>query len=281
MGSVNFRTYFDVTGEDRSRLGAQVEGQRARVRERLASVRATVAVMSGKGGVGKSYVTASLAAGLSTRGRAIGVLDADLRSPTVARLLDASGPLRVVEHGVEPATGLDGVRVVSSEFLLDDGQPLAWRGPDAERHLWRGALEAGMLREFLGHVVWGTLDVLLIDLPPGADAATELAPLVPDMAGTIAVTVPSEESRRSVERAMRAAYDAGLPLLGVVENMSGYACAKCGQTRPLFAGDAGARLADEFRVPLLARIPFDPGGLVPSPAEQVGQLLTHLEAALS
>ncbi len=281
MGSVSFRTYFDVTGDDRSRLGAQVEGQRTRVRERLASVRATIAVMSGKGGVGKSYVTASLAGGLTARGRAIGVLDADLRSPTVARLLDASGPLRVVEHGVEPAAGRDGVRVISSDFLLDDGQPLAWRGPDAERHVWRGALEAGVLREFLGHVVWGTLDVLLIDLPPGADAATELAPLVPDMAGTIAVTIPSEESRRSVERTMRAARDAGLTLLGVVENMSGYACAECGQTRPLFAGDAGARLADTFQVPLLAQIPFDPAGVVPTSRPHVEQLLTHLEAALS
>lgn len=281
MGSVSFRTYFEVTGETRSRLGAQVEEQRAHVRERLASVRATVAVMSGKGGVGKSYVTASLAAGLAARGHAVGVLDADLRSPTVARLLDASGPLRVVEHGVEPAAGRDGVLVISSDFLLDDGQPLAWRGPEAERHLWRGALEAGVLREFLGHVVWGKLDVLLVDLPPGADAATELAPLVPDMAGTIAVTIPSEESRRSVARAMRAAHDAGLELLGVVENMSGYACAECGQTRPLFAGDAGARLAREFQVPLLARIPFDPDGPVPCTGTQVGQILTHLEATLS
>lgn len=254
---MSFRTYREVTGVDKSRLGQQVGAQRARVAARLSGVRATVAVMSGKGGVGKSFVTAALALGAARRLRGgVGVLDADLKSPTVARLLGAKGPVRVSEAGVHPRETVDGVRVMSTSFLLDDGSPLTWREHPGERFVWRGVLEAGAVREFLSDVVWGTLDLLLVDLPPGADKLSDLAELVPTLAGAIAVTIPSDESHASVQRAMHAARDSRVPLLGVVENMSGYACDGCGTTRPLFSGDAGAALAEEFDVPLIARIPF-------------------------
>lgn len=257
MGPVSFRTYFDVTGPDRSDLPGQVAAQRTRIRARLAAVRHIVAVMSGKGGVGKSHVTALLAAAARRRMPGpIGVLDADLRSPTVARLLDARGPLQVTASGVQPATARDGIRVISTDLLLDEGAPLRWREPDSDRFLWRGALEAGALREFLSDVQWGTLDLLLVDLPPGADGAADLATLVPHLAGAVAVTIPSEESERSVARAMRAAGDAGIRLLGVIENMSGYLCAGCGEVRPLFPGNAGEGLATTFGVPLLGTLPF-------------------------
>ena len=257
---MSLRTYFQVSGADSSRLAEQVAAQRAQVRERLRSVRRVVAVMSGKGGVGKSFVTASLARAAVRRWPdGVGVLDADLRSPTVARLLGAAGPLRVTEAGVSPAMGADGVRVMSTEFLLDAGRPLAWREPDTERFVWRGTLEAGVLREFLGDVVWGELELLLVDLPPGADGVADLAALVPGLTGALAVTIPSDEARRSVGRALRAAAEAGIRLLGVIENMAGYHCADCGRTGPLFTGDAGADLAAEFGVPLLARLPFVPG----------------------
>jgi ATP-binding protein involved in chromosome partitioning len=144
-----------------------------------------------------------------------------------------------------------------------------------------GALEANALREFLGDVEWGRLDALLIDLPPGADAATELEPLVPHQAGVLAITIPSEESRRSVARAMRAAAGAGLPLLGIVENMSGYACGGCERTRTLFPGDAGCQLAAEFDVPLLAQIPFDPAPLPLSIAPPFEAIVTAFDKVLS
>jgi ATP-binding protein involved in chromosome partitioning len=257
---VSFRTYREVTGNDQSRLGEQVAEQRQRVRARLRDVARVVAIMSGKGGVGKSYVTAAIARGLIRRmPDAVGVLDADLSSPTTGRLLDAAGPLRVDDEGVHPARGSDGIVVCSMDLLLDEGAPLAWREPASERFVWRGTLEAGALREFLADVVWGALDILLIDLPPGTDRFDDLTELVPTLTGAIAVTIPSEESRRSVERAMRRAAQAGVPLLGVVENMSGYACADCGAIAPLYEGNAGAKLAETFGVPLLYRLPFLPG----------------------
>jgi ATP-binding protein involved in chromosome partitioning len=187
----------------------------------------------------------------------VGVLDADLRSPTVARMLAAVGPLQITAQGVEPALGRDGVKVVSTDLLLDEGRPLGWREPTAERFVWRGVLEAGALREFLSDVVWGPLDLLLVDLPPGADGVIDLHALVPALTGALVVTIPSDESGRSVGRTMRSATEAGIPLLGVIENMSGYRCADCAGTGRLFTGDAGGRLAEEFGVPLLARLPFD------------------------
>ncbi|HZI40556.1 MAG TPA: P-loop NTPase [Gemmatimonadaceae bacterium] len=254
------RTYFDVEGPDRSALGAQVGRQRARVIERLRDVKRVVAIVSGKGGVGKSYVTAALARAVAQRAAAVGVLDADLQSPTVARLLGATGPLRVAEDAVHPALGTNDVRVVSTDLLLDDGRPLAWRSTAGETHVWRGAAEAGVLREFLGDIAWGALDVLLIDMPPDAGRLADLATLVHNKLAAIAVTIPSDESARSVQRALTAARDGGVAILGVVENMSGYACATCDTIGPLFAGNAGARLAAAFDVPLLARIPFVPPG---------------------
>lgn len=253
------RTYREVTEDDRSDLGAQVAAQHARVGSRLAQVRHVVAVMSGKGGVGKSFVSAGLAAALARAGRATGVLDGDLHGPTAARMLGAQpGRLGVGEDGVSPAITLGGVRVMSSDLLLTEGAPLRWREPDQFRHVWRGALEAGMLREFLADVRWGALDVLLVDLPPGTDRLDALVELLPRPPGVVVVTIPSEASYRSVRRALETARDSSVVVHGVIENMAGYRCDGCGASRPLFQGDAGERLAREAGVPLLARVPFDP-----------------------
>lgn len=267
---MSFRTYHEVDGEDRSALAGQVAAQRRRVHDRLAGVRRVVAVASGKGGVGKSHVTAAIArCAAGILGGGVGVLDADLQGPTIPRLLAARGPLRVDEAGVvQPAVGRDDVRVVSTALLLDADAPLAWRASGADDFVWRGVLETGALRELLGDVAWGPLDLLLVDLPPGADRLRDLAALVPRLSGVVVVTIPSEESRAVVARSMRAATDAGIPLLGVVENMSGRSCGACGAREALFDGDAGAALAAQFGVPLLGRIPFAaPGhGEVDEPA---------------
>src|SRR5438552_12233186 len=146
--SLNIRTYHELTAADRSGLADQNGAQRRRVDDRLASVRRVVAVLSGKGGVGKSFVTAGLARALARSGRSTGVLDADFNGPTIPALL--SLPVtRCTLHddAIEPAVSAEGVRCFSMALLLEDGRPLAFRGPETEGHVWREALETGALRE--------------------------------------------------------------------------------------------------------------------------------------
>ena len=258
---LNIRTYHDLTDADVSGLPEQIGAQRRRVAGRLARVDRVIAVMSGKGGVGKSFVTAHLARALGRSGRPAGVLDADLNGPTVARLLGArGGPLTLQGDAVLPAVGADGVKVVSMDQLLEDGRPLAFRGPQNESFVWRGAMEAGTLREFLSDVAWGPLELLLVDLPPGLARFAELADLLPTPPAVLTVTIPTPESRDAVRRALRAAVERGATALGIVENMVGGP----------FPGDAGDALAAEFGVPVLARVPFHP------PAEVWAELATRL-----
>jgi len=236
------RTYHQLTDPDRSGLADQIGAQRKRVAGRLAGVRRIVAVMSGKGGVGKSYVTAHLARGLARGGRTVGVLDADLNGPTIP------GLLQVPHTAQPPAIGLDGVKCISMGHFLDAGAPLAFRGPTAESFVWRGAMEASALREFLGDVEWGSLDILLLDLPPGMQRYIELCDILGNPPPVLTVTIPTPESRDAVRRAMRAAVERGSELLGIVENMVGSG----------FMGSAADDLATEFQTPVLARIPWHP-----------------------
>jgi ATP-binding protein involved in chromosome partitioning len=252
-------TYHELAEPDRSGILSQVQEQHARVAARLAAVRHVVAVASGKGGVGKSYIAASLARRLASAGHAVGLLDADLTGPTAPRLSGAARPpVRPSDGSVQPALTPDGVRVFSAEFLAAPGEPLRWREPDGDAFVWRGTLEAGAVREMLADVAWGPLDLLLVDLPPGPARLADLHGLVPGLRGVLAVTIPSNESLDAVRRALLLARDRGLPLLGVVENLVEHVCPGCGERHPAFEGDAGARLSAEFGVPLLARLPFRP-----------------------
>lgn len=256
---MRIRTYHELEGGDASDLGGQVRQQMEKVAHRLRDVRHVVAVMSGKGGVGKSLVAVAMAAAAGAAGRAVALLDADLNGPTAARMLGvADRPLRIEAGAVVPPEGGEGVAVMSMALLLEEGAPLEWREPDAESFVWRGAQERGALREFLADVAWGRRDLLVVDLPPGPQRLVELAELVPGLAGAVAVTVPSSASRDSVERSLALCRQRGIPLLGIVENMSGYRCSGCGRRGPLFPGSAGEELAEAFQVPLLARVPFDP-----------------------
>ena len=246
---LNIRTYHELTEADRSGLGDQIAAQRRRVALRMAGVGRVLAVTSGKGGVGKSFVTAGVARALARAGRAIGVLDADFNGPTIPAMLNlpvARYTLR--ENAIEPAVSPDGVQCVSMALLLEDGHPLAFRGPEAEGHVWRGTLEAAALREFLADVAWGTLDELLVDLPPGVERFQELVELLPTRPTVLAVTIPTSESRDAVRRALRGAIEREASVLGVVENMVGGP----------FTGSAAEELATEFGIPVLARIPWHP-----------------------
>src|SRR3989441_8286801 len=193
---LNIRTYHELTEADRSGLLDQIVRQRRRVADRRSRVRRVLAVMRGKGGVGKSFVTAALAQALARSGQAIGVLDAVFsgpRAPHPPRLSVAGCTLH--EGAIEPAVSADGVRCFSMGMLLEDGRPLAFRGPETEGHVWRETLEAAALREFLAGVAWGALDPLLIDLPPGRPPFPELTELLTAPPPALPVPIPTPEPR--------------------------------------------------------------------------------------
>ena len=255
------KKYKDIVGDGGSNIVAQVGAQQSRLKARLAAVRRIVAVLSGKGGVGKSTVTANLAAAFAREGSVVGVLDADLNGPSMARMLGVRGQkLRVTGAGVQPAVNAQGISVMSMDLLLpSDETPVTWEATtQAESHVWRGNMEANALREFLADTAWGSLDLLLIDLPPGTDRLCTVADLVPSLSGTVLVTIPAEVSHLVVKKSITVAKATAAPILGLVENMSGYVCQRCGALGELFQGSPSEALAAEFGIPFLGRIPFDP-----------------------
>lgn len=254
------KTYHDIAGDGGSDIAGQVARREERARARMASVARSLAVMSGKGGVGKSAVTANLAAALAMQGQRVGVLDADLNGPCMARMLGVQGrALKLSADGVEPALGPLGVKLASMDLLLPrTAAPVEWAAPaPAHPHAWRGAIEATALGEFLADTVWGELDFLLVDLPPGPERLAGLHGVLPQCDGVIAVTIPSQVAQLTVQRSIVSARRLKAKLIGVVENMCEYLCPCCGAVQPLFAAEAevgGATLG----LPVLARIPFDP-----------------------
>ena len=256
--TARIRTYYEIEGGSAD-LGDQVASQAARVSARLASIGRVVAIMSGKGGVGKSLVTGLLAAALARTGRRVGVIDADLNGPSLARMLGVEPEsLVTTADGVEPTRGPGDIALMSMALLVKDDAALDWHEPEEAGFVWRGTQERGALREFLSDVRWGVLDVLFLDLPPGTQRLVDLHEMVPDLSGAIAVTIPSAASRDSVSRSLELCVRRGIPLLGLIENFAGIRCASCGEIGPLHAGDAGSTLGETFKTPLLARLPHDP-----------------------
>jgi ATP-binding protein involved in chromosome partitioning len=243
------KRYKDLVGDGGSNIVGQVEAQQARLRTRLSGVGAVVAIVSGKGGVGKSSLTANLANCFALDGERVGVLDADLNGPTMAKMLGVRGrALSLEDDGVTPPASALGVKVMSMDLLLpSDESPLVWQAPTQdEAHTWRGSMEANALREFLADTAWGTLDLLLIDLPPGTDRLSMITGLVPALSGTVVVTIPSDVAHLVVRKSITTAAQAKAPVLGLVENMAG-----------MFPGPPGQELAREAGVRFLGSIPFD------------------------
>jgi Mrp family chromosome partitioning ATPase len=208
-----------------------------------------VVIGSGKGGVGKSSSTAVLAAELSRRGLKIGLLDADITGPSIPKLFGLSGPLVDKGEGIEPAVAANGIPVVSSQFLVEDEEtPVIWRGPLVTR----------LIMQFFGGVNWGKLDYLLIDMPPGtSDVPLTVFQTIP-LDGMVFVFTPQDLAAMIVRKAMNMARDLHVPLLGVVENMAYFTCPHCGRPSELFGPSRVARVAEEYGIPVLARLPVDP-----------------------
>jgi ATP-binding protein involved in chromosome partitioning len=229
------------------------EEQQKLLRTRMNRVRHKIAVISGKGGVGKTLVTVNLAMAFAANRRAgrIGVLDADIHGPCVPKMLGLKGQkLQAGPPGIFPALGPLGIRVVSMDFLLPEQEtPVIWRGP----------LKYQAIRQFLSEIVWGELDYLLIDLPPGTgDESLSVLQLLPEMDGVIMVTMPPEVSQDVVRKAISFAKQLKAPVIGVIENMSGFVCPECGAETNIFKAGGGKRIAEDMSVPFLGRIPIDP-----------------------
>ncbi len=225
--------------------------QNQQLRQRMNKIKHKIAVISGKGGVGKSTITVNLAAAFALHGNHVGILDADIHGPSVPKLLGLTGQrLKVGPPGAFPAAGPLRMKVVSIDFVLpEESLPTIWRGP----------LKMTAIRQFLSDIVWGELDMLFIDLPPGTgDEPLSIAQLLPEMDGVIIVTMPSDLSRSVVKKAITFAQRLSMPIIGIVENMSGFICPHCGEKIDIFQSGGGKKLAEEAGVPLLGSIPIDP-----------------------
>jgi ATP-binding protein involved in chromosome partitioning len=214
----------------------------------IAGVRHVIAVSSTKGGVGKSTVAANLAIAIGKLGRRVGLIDADVYGPSVPIMFGTNDRPRVsADKRIEPLERY-GVKLISMGFFLDEQSPVIWRGP----------IVMGIVRQFLKDVDWGETDVLVVDLPPGTgDAPLTLVQQVPVTGGVI-VTTPQDVALLDVGRGIAMFAQVATPVLGVVENMAGYVCPSCRTEDAIFGEGGGARLADAFDVPLLARIPLVP-----------------------
>jgi len=250
------KSYFDIVGDGGSDIGGQVARQRALVENALAGVRFTVAVGSGKGGVGKSTLTRQLASTLAAGGRRVAILDADLNGPTQARL----GGLRDVPlipggSGLALPRTADGLGVVSLGAVVPETESVEFDSvAHGDSHTWRAIREFALLGELMGAVEWGEQDYLLIDLPPGPDRTFQYAEYLGPRTAFVLVTIPSDLARGVVLRSVAALRRTRNPVLGYIENMKGYHCADCGRVKPLFPDSERV----ELPIPCLGSVPFDP-----------------------
>lgn len=236
-----------------------------RIRENLKDVKCVFAVMSGKGGVGKSTVAAALAAGLAIRGNRVGLVDCDIHGPSIPMIFGLNGMRPGVENDkLTPVYPISNLGIMSIGFLLEnDDQPIIWRGP----------VKMGAIRQFFEEVLWGNLDFLIIDLPPGTgDEPLSIAQLVPDIAGAVIVTIPQELALTSVRKSLTFLNKVDIKPLGIVKNMDGIVCPNCDHKIPLFGSDTGGveKAAEDYGISILAKLPLDPSF---SEAEEKGEIV--------
>jgi ATP-binding protein involved in chromosome partitioning len=260
------KRYHDIAGDGGSRVLEQVAEQRTRITDGLAGVRHLVAVGSGKGGVGKSTLTFHLASALRARGLRIAILDADFNGPSQARMAGVqNAPIIPGSSKVALPKTKNGIGVFSMGSLIPESEALEFESAaQGESHTWRATKEFALLGEILGSVEWGALDLLLFDLPPGAERTVQFADFLGPRTSFLLVTIPSEVSRGVVARsvaallARRSLGEGGSKgpnrVLGYVENMSGYYCRDCDEIKPLFDSPDSSALD----LPCLGTVPFDP-----------------------
>jgi ATP-binding protein involved in chromosome partitioning len=248
--------YHDIAGDGGSKILEQVTEQRTRITDGLAGVRYLVAVGSGKGGVGKSTLTLHLAGALRARGLRIAILDADFNGPSQARMAGVQDAVFVPgSHKVSLPRTSNGIAVFSMGSVIPESEALEFESAArGESHTWRATKEFALLSEVLASFEWGTLDLLMFDLPPGAERTVQYADFLGPRTSFLLVTIPSEVARGVVARSVAALSKGPNRLLGYVENMSGYYCRDCDAVKPLFFSPD----ASDLGIPCLGTVPFDP-----------------------
>jgi ATP-binding protein involved in chromosome partitioning len=219
--------------------------------QRMAQIKHKIIVMSGKGGVGKTSIAVNLAYGLATAEKKVGLLDTDFHGPNIAKMLGLEkAMLSGSPEGIEPVRVLPNLEAVSVAFMGGNpDQPIVWRGP----------LKMAAVKQLLGDVKWGALDYLVIDSPPGTgDEPLSVCQLIPGLDGAIIVTTPQDMSVLDARKTVLFARQLNIPVIGIVENMSGFVCPHCGEETQIFKTGGGEKAAQELHVPFLGRIPFEP-----------------------
>jgi ATP-binding protein involved in chromosome partitioning len=243
-------TLSEMTAAEKQRIGIGVPAQEAGTAEHLNEIERVIAVMSGKGGVGKSLVSGLLAVALRRQGYQVGILDADITGPSIPKMFFPNGArLGMSPMGPMPPRSRDGIRVMSINLLLEE---------EDQAVIWRGPLVSGAIKQFWGDIFWGTLDYLIVDLPPGtSDASLTVMQSIP-MSGVVLVSSPQDLAGMVVRKAARMAQQMQTPILGLVENMSYFECPDTGTRYEIFGPSHAEATAAQIGVPFLGRLPVDP-----------------------
>lgn len=229
---------------------SQALAEERQLKESRAHMGKVIAVMSGKGGVGKSTVAVNVAVSLLLQGKRVGLLDVDIHGPSVPTMMGVEdAKLHWNEDGIQPVIK-DGLKIMSTGFILPTQD---------EAIIWRGAMKMTAIKQFITDVDWGDLDFLIVDLPPGTgDEPLSLCQLMGHMDGAIIVTTPQKVAEVDVRKSISFCKQLDVPILGIVENMSGFACPKCGEITPILSSGGGRRLAEAMDIPFLGAVPMDP-----------------------
>jgi len=226
------------------------EDMNNKLKQNMSDIKHKILVLSNKGGVGKSSVSVNLSCALAEKGYKVGLLDADLHGPSVAKMLGFEGERLAGNNGfIEPIKVTENLKAVSMASLIKSPDtPLVWRGP----------LKGVAIKQFLAEVHWGKLDFLIIDSPPGTgDEPLSICQLIPELDGGVIVTTPQEIALTDSRKCIHFLRDINIPILGIIENMSGFRCPNCGEKIDLFMTGGGKKAADDFKVPFLGAIPID------------------------
>jgi len=222
----------------------------SKVTNNLNKIKHKILVLSGKGGVGKSTVSANLAVALSEKGYDVGILDIDIHGPSIPKMLGVEDDKPIsTDAGINPISFSPKLKVMSMGFLLPDkDSPVIWRGP----------LKMAAIKQLIGDVNWENLDYLIVDIPPGTgDEPLSIAQLIPNCDGAIVVTTPQDVALISVRKSINFVKKMNMPVIGIIENMSGFKCPHCGKSIDIFKTGGGFKTSKDFKVPFLGKVPLD------------------------